>query len=137
MNTEINKEEVKTVINQFFHAMDTQNMDLMKNVIAHDEEMAHIGTESDERWDGWSVLEQATQEQFENLQSYDVSIRDQMIHLSESGTVAWFAHTQDATIISGGSTTEMTEARMTGVLEKRNHEWKITQTHLSIPEDIQ
>jgi uncharacterized protein (TIGR02246 family) len=135
MNEELNKTQVKTVIDQFFHAMDTQDMELMEEVIAHDEEMAHIGTESSERWNGWQVLRNATDHQFENLTSYEVTIQDQLIRLSRNGDAAWFAHNQDATITSGDSTTEMNNARMTGVLEKRDHEWKIVQTHLSIPED--
>lgn len=127
-------EAVRSAIEQFFHAMDTQDFDLMTSLIAHDAEMIHIGTDTGEIWRGWDELREATEEQFETLDYYTASIRDLTIHLSDSGDVAWYAHLLDARIKSDGPEIVWKGARFTGVFERRDGRWKMVQSHVSIPE---
>lgn len=128
------KEEVEQTIRNFFHSMDVQDFDLMKEVTAQKENMVHIGTDTDEIWRGWSELNEATVEQFENLEFYKATIRELSIHLSNTGQVAWYSHLLDAKIKSGMNLQTWKGARFTGVLENMDGNWQLVQTHVSIPE---
>ena len=130
------KEEIKNTIQNFFHSLDTQDFALMEQVTAQKENMVHIGTDSDEIWRGWSELNEATQEQFKNLQFYKANIRDLSIQLSNSGSIAWYSHLLDAQIKSKNHIQTWNGARFTGVLEKIDGSWQIVQTHVSLPESM-
>lgn len=130
--TKNSKEEIKTTIKQFFRAMDTQDYELLSNILAHDEEMVHIGTDEDEIWKGWNELHTASLEQFKNLEYYKAEIKDLQINLSATARVAWYSHLLNAQIKSHGDITEWQDARFTGVLEKREGQWKLVQTHVSL-----
>lgn len=106
----------------------------MEALVAHDADMVHIGTDVGERWIGWDVLREATEEQFETLDTYEASIRDLRIHFARSGDVAWYAHLLDARIVSDGRETNWHGARFTGVFEQRDGRWVMMQTHVSLPE---
>lgn len=127
-------DSIETTINQFFHAMDTQNYELLKKLIAPQADMIHIGTDQDEIWKGWNQLEKATIEQFNNLEYYKANVYDLTIHISDSGNVAWYFHLLDAKIKSTGGEHIWKGARFTGVLERKENDWKLVQTHVSIPE---
>lgn len=128
------KEHVKSTIEKFFHAMDTQNLDLMKQLIPKSESTVHVGTDHGEIWKGWDVLNESTEEQFEGLEYYKATIRDLTINVADSGDVAWYFHLLDAEIKSRETITCWQGARFTGVLEKENGHWVMAQTHVSIPE---
>lgn len=104
----------------------------MERLVAHDAEMVHIGTDADEIWRGWDNLWAATIVQFEDLEAYDATLRDLTIRCS--GDVAWYFHLLDARITSRGTTTTWEGARFTGVFERREGQWKMVQTHVSLPE---
>lgn len=131
------QKEIEQTIQKFFHSMDVQDFDLMKEVTAQKEDMVHIGTDTDEIWRGWSELNEATVEQFENLKFYKADIRELSIHLSATGQVAWYSHLLDAKIKSKTSVQIWKGARFTGVLEHIDGSWQIVQTHVSIPESHQ
>lgn len=114
--------------------MDTQNLPLMQQLIPHSDLTIHIGTDEDEIWKGWQVLNEATQEQFEGLEYYKANIRDLNVNVGPSKDVAWYYHLLDAEIKSNGSITKWKGARFTGVLKKENGHWVMAQTHVSIPE---
>lgn len=128
------KEEVRERIQQFFQAMDTQNLSMMEELIPRSETTVHVGTDKNEIWKGWKVLQEATRQQFENLDYYKANIHDLTITISDNQKVAWYFHRLDAEIKSGASITRWQGARFTGVLEKENGQWKLAQTHVSIPE---
>ena len=123
----------ETSISRFFYAMDTQNYELLKKLIAPQADMIHIGTDKDEIWKGWSQLDKATKEQFNNLKYYKANIYDLPIHIADSGNVAWYFHLLDAKIKSTGEEHNWKGARFTGILERMEENWKLVQTHVSIP----
>ena len=128
------KEEVQSTIEQFFHAMNTQNITLMQQLIPKSEKTVHIGTDDGEVWKGWQVLNDATFEQFKALEYYKADIQDLTINVSDSGNTAWYFHRLDAEIKSNGEIIRLEEARFTGVVKKQNGRWVMAQTHVSVPE---
>ena len=127
------RDSVERTINQFFHAMNTQNYGLLKKLIAPQADMIHIGTDKDEIWKGWNQLEKATIEQFNSLEYYKTDIYDLSIHIADSENVAWYFHLLDAQIKSSGREHIWEGARFTGVLERKDKDWRLVQTHVSIP----
>lgn len=129
------KKEVKKVIKQFFKALDNQDTELVKQLHPESESMVHIGTDGDEIWKGWENLWKATQAQFDSLEYYKANIRNLTIHISDAGDTAWYFHLLDARIKSKGRPEIVwEETRFTGVLQKIDDNWKIVQTHVSVPE---
>lgn len=128
------EKEVEIAIEQFFYAMDTQNLEIMNELVAHDTDMVHIGTDKKEIWRGWHELKKATVEQFEGLEYYKAQIRNLQVTISPSGDAAWYSHLLDARIKSNGKEHVWEGARFTGVFEKQNNRWIMVQSHVSIPE---
>lgn len=60
-------------------------------------------------------------------------IRDLRIHISQSGTVAWFYCLLDDINEWRGRPANWINTRWTGVLEKRNGKWVMVQMHFSFP----
>lgn len=128
------KKKIEETIHKFFRSMDVQDIEMMKEVTAQKEDVVHIGTDSEEIWRGWSELNKAAKEQFENLKFYKSNIRELSIYISDSGSVAWYSHLLDAKIKSESTVQTWKGARFTGVLENIDRQWQIVQTHASSPE---
>ena len=133
MNTE--QAEAIAVVDGFFRAMDTQDLDWIRRHVATDADMVNIGTESDEYWIGGDVMHAETETMFRTMTGYRAELRDRHLSLSRSGDVAWFAHRMDARIDYGDRSVSLEDARFTGVMERRDGAWVLVQTHVSIPED--
>lgn len=131
MNAE---EEAMATIEAFFEAMNNQDLEAMQKLIPEKESTIHIGTDKDEIWKGWKVLNKATKKQFEGLEYYKANIRDLTVNVSDSEDVAWYFHKLDAEIKSRGTITRWKGARFTGVLERKGDRWVMAQTHVSVPE---
>lgn len=110
--------KIEEAIKQFFQAMDTQNYELMEKLVAHDADMIHIGTNSDEIWKGWDELKDATIEQFAELKYYKAQVYELKVKISHSGNAAWYSHLLDAKIKSNGKEQIWKGARFTGGFEK-------------------
>lgn len=128
------EQEVRKTIENFFRAMDNQDLELMKRLLPDHPSMVHVGTGRGEIWRGRRQLWEATLEQFESLEYYEATIYELEVHFSRDGTTAWYMHLLDANIKSGGAVTSWQGARFTGILEKGGEHWKMMQTHVSLPE---
>ena len=128
------QEEVRETIERFFEAMNTQNLALMKQLIPRSTTTVHVGTGKGEIWKGWQVLNDASKQQFENLEYYDATIKELTINVAKSQDIAWYFHLLDAEIKSNGSITRWEGARFSGVAQKQDGRWTLAQTHVSIPE---
>jgi ketosteroid isomerase-like protein len=71
----------------------------------------------------------------EELKPEKTDIKDMRINLAQSGDVAWFSCLLDDIGEYKGSKWEWLGCRWTGVLEKRDDNWLITQMHFSLPTD--
>lgn len=131
MNKEI--EAVRDVIDDFFKAMDEQDLETISRITAHDEEIVNIGTDRNEFWRGWQNLKEDTIAMFETMKSYEVSRRNEVIQLSESKTVAWVSFIMNSEVETESNQYSIQNGRFSGVMEKRNGQWKFVQSHLSIP----
>jgi ketosteroid isomerase-like protein len=83
-----------------------------------------IGTDATERWDKTAFLAFA-HPYFSKGKGWTFTPRNRHIDLSRDGKVAWFDELLDSATYG--------ECRGSGVLEKLDGGWKITQYHLTIP----
>ncbi len=83
-----------------------------------------LGTDATERWDK-TAFRAFAHPYFSQGKGWTFKPRDRHVDLSRDGKVAWFDELLDSESYG--------ECRSTGVLEKIDGGWKITQYHLTIP----
>jgi len=132
VDIEAEKAEIKSVLDQWDQAYETEDMELLSKIFAHDDDMVHFGTVA--RNVGWESSKERHQKDFDSLEDMDVSVRDQVIKVHDSGRVAWFSEILDWNFVVQGQSVSKKGGRLTGVLEKRNGNWVIVQYHVSVPE---
>ena len=133
VDTEAEKAKVKTVLDQYVQASKTEDMELVSKIMAHDADMVNFGTDAAERLVGWEALKEVMQKSFAATENSKLSVKDQAIKVHDSGKVAWFSEIFDCIVVSQGKEVKLEGLRFTGVLEKRNGNWVIVQSHLSVP----
>jgi ketosteroid isomerase-like protein len=137
VNPEMEKTAVKSVVDQFVKGLETEDIDLIANIMAHDDDMVNFGTDAAERWVGWPVLKESIEKQFASFDSTKLTVRDQVIKVNASGNTAWFSELLDWKMVAQGQPVSLNGSRLTGVLDKRNGNWLCVQFHVSVPESGQ
>jgi len=133
IDVEVEKVNVKKVVDQFTQIWETMDLDLFLNTIAQDTDMVNFGTDAAERWVGFENLKEAVSQQFAVFDEGKVDIRDQVIKISDTGVTAWFSEITDWYLVVQGEAVSMKDCRITGILEKRDDNWVIVQFHTSLP----
>jgi ketosteroid isomerase-like protein len=130
---EAEKASVKKVVNQFDEALKTENMDLLSDIFSHDSKMIIFGTDEPERWVGFEAFKDAVQKQFDRVDTREVTIRNRVVTVHESGQVAWFSKTMDWEVKVEDKVFKADDLRYTGVLAKQDGKWVFVQLHASVP----
>ena len=133
VDIEAEKAAVKTLVDEWMHCMETEDIETFSNLIAHDPDMVNFGTDAAERWVGWEALLDSIQKQFESTENVIVSTRDQVIFVHKAGEVAWVSMLMDMEGMAQGEAFSLEGMRLTGVFEKRDANWVIVQIHGSVP----
>jgi ketosteroid isomerase-like protein len=133
VDIEAEKANVKSVLDRINMAFETEDMEMLSKCFSRDPDMVIFGTDADERWVGWDAFAEAQQRFFEAQDESDMSTRDLVIHIHETGEVAWMSYLMDWKGKALGEPFEFTGIRMTGVLEKQDGNWVIVQWHGSVP----
>jgi uncharacterized protein (TIGR02246 family) len=129
----LEKSIVKSAVDQFIQAIETEDMDLFAKIMAHDPDMVNFGTDAAERWVGWQELKEAVENQFASFDNTKLTVKDQVIKVNSSVNTAWFSETVDWDVSVQGEQIHIEGSRITGVLEKRNGNWVCVQFHTSVP----
>ena len=134
-HNEAEKSEITRIIQSFYESFEQEDMELMSAVMAHDADMVSFGTGLTEHHVGWDAWKQAHLGQFEAFAGIQFVSKGLNVFLSECGTVAWFADVFDLSLVVENEQIDMSDLRITGVLEKRADQWKIVQIHASVPQE--
>ena len=120
----------KTIRNSIGWAGD-KDIDLLYNTIANDSAYLEVHPEGDivKGIDEFKEMEKFWLSP--NFTAIAYKIDDLVINLSESGTVAWFYCMLDDINEWNGQPINWENTRWTGILEKRDNNWKIVQMHFS------
>ena len=127
------KAKVQSILNRYVKALTTKDMGLLSEIFAQDEDILMLDGNTSRRLIGWNNLEERYQEHFAAFEKLDVTFRDLVITIHDSGEVSWLACIFDWTFLSQGKQISTEGLRATWVLEKRNDTWKIVQIHFSFP----
>ena len=127
------KAAVNSVINLCYESFETENMDLLSKLIAHDPDIIVFGTDAAERWVGYEPLAESMKKQFESFEEAKYTSRERVIKVNKSGEVAWWSELLDMRGKAQGQPFAMEGLRMTGVCEKRDGNWVVVQLHFSVP----
>ena len=134
VNIDKEMENVALVLENYVIASEGQDIDLIKEIWAEEPDIAIFGTTSNEQLIGWEAISNTMQRQFNASQETYISVRDQKININETGNTAWFSEVINYNYVYLGEAKTYEGLRFTGVLTKKNEEWRIVQSHMSIPE---
>ncbi len=115
----------------------TKDFDLLFNAVAHDANFFIFHPDSASTISGFDAFKNFAERSWTNpaFKATRYEIKELKIHLSNSGTVAWYSCFLDDFGEWNGKETGWANARWTGVLEKRAGKWVIAQMHFSFPTD--
>ncbi|MDP2424006.1 MAG: nuclear transport factor 2 family protein [Bacteroidales bacterium] len=130
-----NEEEIKIllVLEKYIIANETQNLQLIEEIWATDEPIVAFGTDAGEKILGWEDLRNAYRRQFNSFKDTYISARNQTIRINETCTTAWFSQILNYNFLLEGVAKKYEGIRFTGVLVKKDGQWKLVQIHLSMP----
>lgn len=128
------KARIETVLEKYVIANETQDIDLVKNVWAPQEDIVVFGTAGDEKFIGWENIKTRLENQFNLFEDTYISVSDQIIKINDTGNTAWFSEIINYNFIYKGKAVSYEGVRFTGVLEKIEGEWYIVQSHMSLPQ---
>ncbi|MEO5907116.1 MAG: nuclear transport factor 2 family protein [Saprospiraceae bacterium] len=111
---------IDSLIDQWHHAAATGDEEFFFGMMT--EEGIYIGTDSTERWKR-DELKDWSAKYFARESAWDFTPLSRNITVAPGGQMAWFDELLD---------TWMGTCRSTGILEKREEEWKIIYYHLSV-----
>ncbi|MCT4648288.1 MAG: nuclear transport factor 2 family protein [Carboxylicivirga sp.] len=121
------------VLDQLIKAQEKGDLKTFSSCFAQDENTVNIGTDLDEIWYNWGSFYDWMQSAIHNRSDYSITSKDTRIQLSKSEDVAWYSQLLDTCLETKGEPFSIEGFRHTGVLEKRNDQWLIVQSHISIP----
>ena len=133
VDLEAEKNAASAVLSKLWSAFKNQDLDLLSQVFAHDPEMIIFGTDAAERWVGFESFMEAEERMFAAFDVEEMSIRDEVVAVHDSGAVAWFSAVLDGVVLTKGESVPVEGIRITGVIAKRNDGWRIVQYHSSVP----
>jgi uncharacterized protein (TIGR02246 family) len=133
VNLESEEAAAKAVVAQLWQAFESQDLDLLSQVMAHDPDMIIIGTDAAERWVGYEAFMAAEEQMAAGFDVEQLSVHDEVLTIHGSGKAAWFSVILDGEVTVGGEHVSVEGVRVTGVLEKRDPKWVIVQYHSSLP----
>jgi len=109
-------------------------MELLSNIMAHDEDMVSFRTDLSEHFIGWEAWKTLHLEQWEVIDETKITSTDLTVFLAEKGNIAWFSDVTNWNFKIKDNSIKINNIRINGVLEKRKGKWKIVQIHMSIPQ---
>jgi len=123
----------RAIVDDFWRAIQTQDTDLLAQVVADDDEMIAFGTDAAERWVGSKSYVEAEEQMMQVFDVERLARRDETLRIHGAGGVAWFSTVFDIGITVDGESMGFEGLRTTGVIEKRDDRWVIVQMHTSVP----
>lgn len=126
------KAKVLQVLENYIVANETQNIKLVEEIWATDENIEAFGTAAGERLQGWEAIRAVFVRQFNTFTDTYISARDQVVNIDDSGKIAWFSQMLNYNYLLEGVQKKHEGIRYTGVMKKIKGQWKLVQIHLSL-----
>ena len=130
VDIEAEKAQVKGVLDDYVRAIETEDMDLYANKIAHDATMMNFGGFGVPIV-GWEALKKVMDGQNAALSETKITVSDLAIHVSDDGKLAWATCLWNLKAKMGENPVEL-PIRCSWVFEKRDNKWTIVHFHKSM-----
>ncbi len=128
---------IRKVLHDAFGWALTKNRDLFVSVFSNDEDFFSYFPDSKSTVLGWKQFEGVLDGWMDpRNKASGFEIRNLRITISRSGDVAWFSAFVDDEGEFNGVPWGAKDIRWTGVLEKRQGDWRICQQHMSEANDL-
>jgi hypothetical protein len=108
-------------------------MELLSEIMSHDEDMINFGSDASEYFIGWNAMKTSIEEMLPLMSNIQIEVRDQKIKISENADFAWFTEIWDWNLSIDGNQVSIPGQRLSGVLQKKNGVWQMVQFHNSVP----
>lgn len=135
VDIEVEKANVKLVMEQYVKAWKTLDMDLYSSIFSHAEDLVLFNEMDKERTVGWEALKEGVLKSFEQCKDVEVTFRDVVIDVHASGGVAWLSCLEDWNYVFQGEPGTDVGVWTTWVLEKQDSIWVIVHAHWSSPKE--
>ncbi|MBN1651982.1 MAG: nuclear transport factor 2 family protein [Bacteroidales bacterium] len=131
------KMEISQLLDNLVTASETGNFEMIEDIWYPSDDAFLIGTESDEKLEGWDEISSAIKKQFGNFEETLISITDQSIWMNDDATVAWFFEALNYNFVYEDKAMTFEGIRFTGVMQKKEGVWRLVQQHMSIPAQLE
>ncbi|MBN2356517.1 nuclear transport factor 2 family protein [candidate division KSB1 bacterium] len=129
------RQAVETAIHNVFGWAVNKDFDLFFHTIADDSNFISVTPYNRVKFGSQAVKQDSAFWGSPHFKAIRHEIRDLHIHFSTSGDVAWFYGVVDDINEWRGQPANWCNTRWTGVLEKREGEWRVVQQHFSWASD--
>jgi ketosteroid isomerase-like protein len=119
--------EVKEFFNEFVEAYPKEDLNRYLKLFSQDEKLVMFGTA--EKWLGWEEYKDAPAKEKERFE--EISLEYDWLRVNSLDNVAWIASEVKVTLKVGIEIIKI-PARLTGVVVKKDSQWKIVQGHISV-----
>ncbi|MFA6127248.1 MAG: nuclear transport factor 2 family protein [Bacteroidales bacterium] len=128
-------QSVLSVIDSNIGWAKTKDTALLYSTMIRSDDLFFFQPDSESTIEGFNSFRKMTEEFFlrPEFQAVRHELKNPRIHLSKSGTCAWFSAYLDDINTWKGKEIAWRNVRWTGVLEKSKGRWEIVQMHFSFP----
>ena len=123
------KDELSLLIRDWYYAASEGQVNQFLDFFAKGEDTSYFGTDPSELWYGYDQIKQNIEENFRTYGKWSIMSKNLMVR--QAGDVAIFTDEVELSARFGGSSIAE-EARMSGVLIRKDGNWKILQAHFSL-----
>ncbi len=133
VDLESERQQVKTVLDDFIVAHETKDLDLLSSCFSDKPDIIILGTDKDELWVDKKSMVDAQRRAYHTFDKVKLSVREKVLKMDKSGKTAWFYMKVKWFVESKGEKYKFDDVRTTGVLENVDGKWRIVQIHTSLP----
>lgn len=123
------------VLNKLLLSQEIGDIELFSSCFNHSNQSINIGTDIDEYWEGWKDFFVYMKKMIHLRKGLKITAKKTLINISEDASVAWYSQLIDTCIETKRDPFRLEGFRHTGVMQKIDHQWKIVQSHISVPLD--
>jgi len=130
VDVEAEKAEVASVLDSYVTSVESEDMTLYAENIAHDSTMINFGALG-EPIVGWTALQGVMNGQNDALSDIQIDVSDQIVHMASDGRTAWATSLWTFRGKTAEGPMEL-PVRCTWILEKRTSGWTVVHFHKSV-----
>ncbi len=125
--------DVKILLHKLIKAQEAGDITAFSECFTHNDSAVHIGTDQDEIWYNWQDFYNLMKVQLEQHKGSIINYKNTTVRYNSTGNVAWYSQLIDHCPETKGDDICIEGFRHTGVMEKKDGEWMIVQSHISFP----